>query len=203
MTRVFERLDSPGPVTRAFVVGVGAYPDAKPQKIRPDGSTPAQLQNVPDLLSAGTGAALFTDWLIENADTLAAPLASVDLLLNLDLGAGQISDYSWQGRVNAPPNATDPRTHTTVDKPTSDRVKQAGAAWKNDLCQGAGNVAIFYICGHGAILGSDNIVFLSDLNADDANPWGALINIQTHASAFKVLPTIRTAFFSLMRARSW
>jgi hypothetical protein len=195
MTRIFERAAPAGSVARAMVVGVGAYPNAKPAFGAADGSTPPQLHDVPDLLSAATSAALFTDWLIVNADALAAPLASIDLLLNVNTGGQLVSAYEWKGRLPSPPGCDDPRPDEIVDPPTTEKVKSEGRRWKADLDVGAGNVAIFFICGHGAILGSDNIVFLSDLNADSGNPWGALINIQTHASAFKVMPSIQSAFF--------
>jgi hypothetical protein len=194
MTRIFERTPPAGPVARAFVIGVGAYPSAKPASA--DAMTPVQLRNVPDLQSAATGAALFTDWLIVNADIVAAPLASIDLLLNLSVEGQAVSAYEWTSRIPIPCGATDPRGGVaTVHAPTTANVKEAGTAWKNDLTSGADNLAIFFICGHGAILGNDNLVFLADLNGDTANPWGALLNIQTHASAFKVMPSIKTAFF--------
>jgi len=194
MTRVFERAIADGPVGRAFIIGVGAYPHAKPANAT--NSTPQKLRDVPDLQSAATGAALFCDWLISNADLLAAPLGSIDLLLNVTTNSGVISSYHWMERLTIPTGATDPRNgNSTVDDPTVANVKTTGVKWRTDLALGAQNLAIFYICGHGATLGGDNIVFLADLNSDDANPWGALLNIQTHASAFKVIPSIRTAFF--------
>lgn len=196
MTRVFERPTGPGPVCRAFVIGVGAYPAAKPGNAAADCTTPKPLRDVNDLPSAATSAALFTDWLIGNADDLAAPLASIDLLLNVMANGQVISAYEWASRLAAPAGGLDPRSgDKSVDEPSTANVKTTGEAWKYDLIAGAGNLAIFYICGHGAILGSDNIVFLSDLNGDKANPWGALVNIQTHASAFKVMPSIGSAYF--------
>ena len=196
MTRVFERNGLPGPVARAFVIGVGAYPTAKPGNIAPDGSTPFQLQNVPDISSAATGAALFADWLIRSADTLGATLASVDLLLNVQTDAGLLSAYSWTDRLPVPTGATDPRGgDIAVGSPDTDTVRDTGKVWRDELARGAGNIAILYICGHGAMLGADNVVLLSDLNADNGAPWNALLNIQTHASAFKTIPLLASAFF--------
>lgn len=189
MTRVFER-QVDGPSSRALVIGVGAYPIAKPG----NGAIFEDLKDVADIPSAATGAALFTDWLISNADTLSATLASVDILLNVQTNQGELSGFEWVSRYPGL-QAFDPRNGANdVDKPTRDNVYNAGQRWWGDISQGADNVAILYICGHGAIWGAENLVFLSDLNERPANGWDNLLNIQTHVSALKTLDSIKAGF---------
>jgi hypothetical protein len=172
---------------------VGAYPHAKPGNAGP--LTPQPLRKVADLPGAATGAALFCDWLIANAEQLSPKLASVDLLMNVEANGQHYSAYSWTGRVAPPSGGQDPRADIQVQAPETLNVRDAGAAWMNELGQGAGNQAIFYICGHGTVLGPDSLVFLSDLNAFAGNPWGALINVSNHARAFTQLPALASAVF--------
>ncbi len=193
MTRVYERPGLGPGVTRALVIGVGAYPSAKPQFA--NNATPKPLRNVKDLQSAATGAVLFADWLIANADTITPPLASVDVLLNVKVGPQVASAYAWAGRISNPAVGVDPRQDGAVDEPTTANVKAAGIRWRTELEAGQGDSAILYICGHGAALGPDNVVFLSDLNSDPASPWGALLNIQQHASALKQMSGLGGACF--------
>lgn len=194
MTRVYDNPSLAGqPVTRALVIGVGAYPKAKEAFAGP--TTPQPLRKVSDLPGAATGAALFCDWLITNGAQLTPPLASVDLLMNIEAGGQHFSAYSWTNRITAPAGGVDPRPDTAVQPPETDRVRDAGTAWMTDLQQGAGNQAIFYICGHGAVLGPDSLVFLSDLNAFPGNPWGALINVSNHARAFTQMSSLASAVF--------
>ncbi len=179
MTQVFKR-DQRGPATHAFVIGVGSYPSAK----RDCGVLPA-LQGVKDISSAADGAKLMCDWLIKNADQLAAPLASLELLISDT--AEQRNRYAWtqQGSWT---------NGEAVDTATSANVRVAGARWLRELTARPGDVALFYACGHGAGLQTQPVVFLSDLNENFVNPW-AHHNIGMTAASFRQLTGIAAGYF--------
>ncbi|MGZ6317052.1 MAG: hypothetical protein ACXWNQ_07310 [Anaerolineales bacterium] len=173
MTRIFER-NVPGPATHAFVIGVGDYPSAKPGKGGKD-----VLTTVKDLPSAADSAKLMCDWLIDNQDNLAAPLATLEVLISDP--AQDTNRYLW-------------RNEKPVESATSDNVKKAGKQWVDRLKASQGNVAFFYACGHGAVYFGQPVIFLSDLNDDAGNPW-AHHNIGQTAQAFRKLNEIKAGFF--------
>ncbi|MGS4989945.1 hypothetical protein ACVDG9_18425 [Roseibium sp. RP-7] len=161
-----------GRKTHAFVVGVGAYPEAKANR----GVTEA-LSNVPDLPSAADSAKLFTDWLLENQDRLGAPLGTLEVLISDPQSPA--NRYPW----NRGP----------IDGATNANVKQSGAEWFQRLVKGDGDVALFYCCGHGASHLQQPVLFLEDLNEDPANTWCHL-NLGYVASALRKLPNVSAAF---------
>src|SRR5688572_3732573 len=89
MTLIFSQ-PQVGPATHAFIVGVGGYPSCKAGK-----GQLAELRRVPDVPSAADSARLMCDWLIANDDRLAAPLASVELLIT-DAPHGGLTPYPWR-----------------------------------------------------------------------------------------------------------
>lgn len=178
----FEFARQPGkPATHAFVIGVGAYPDAKPAK-----GFNKDLRAVPDVPSAADSAKRLCDWLIENKDLLDAPLASLEILIGEAPPRPGAAPYPW---ANPPADA--------IQAPTVENVRAAGKAWVERLKMQPGDVAFFYACGHGARLGADPVLFLQDLNTNEDEPWGGFLNIGETASAFKQLAEIRSAFFFL------
>ncbi|MBL8552931.1 MAG: caspase family protein [Phenylobacterium sp.] len=182
MTLIFERdLGDGVPVTHAFVVGVGAYPDAKPGK-----GVNKDLRAVPDVASAADSAKRMCDWLIENKDKLGAPLATLEVLIGDAAHPAGATPYAW---ANAPAAAVQP--------PTVENVKARGKAWVGRLKARPGDTALFYGCGHGARWGADPVLFLQDLNTNEDDPWGGFFNVGETASAFKQLDEIRSAFFFL------
>jgi hypothetical protein len=199
MTVIFER-PLAGPVTRALVLGIGSYPFAQ------DPTNPVQvLRAVPENLSSATSAAMFTDWLISNADRINPPLASIDLLLcAVAPGAPrgtEISSYMWRGRVAAPADAVDPRpdatTEARVSPPTSVAFAVAGKAWLDALKARLGSHALFYGCGHGTNLPGKSMLLLQDLNVNAGDPWSAHFDVSHHAFAFDQIPEIGRATFFL------
>lgn len=182
MTLIFERAPDPAkPATHAFVIGVGAYPDAKPGK-----GVNKDLRAVPDVASAADSAKRMCDWLFLRKDALDAPLASVEALIGEAAHPAGVTPYTWE---NAPANA--------IDSPTVSKVVAAGEAWVARLQLRPGDVAFFYACGHGARLGTDPVLFLQDINTKKAHPWGGFLNVGETASAFKQLVEIKSAFFFL------
>jgi Caspase domain len=175
MTLIWQQA-VPGPATHAFVIGVGAYPDAKAGR----GALPA-LRQVPDIPSADTGAMRFVDWLVDNCNTLGAPLASIEMLVSNTQPAWP---YPWRHNP-----------HVAIDAPTLANVTPAGTSWHQRVTARVGDHALFYICGHGAIRDEQPVVFLADLNTDANMPWDAHIDIYRTANAFRQQANPASAVF--------
>lgn len=171
MTLLVER-EVDGPKTHAFVLGVGSYPSAKAGF-----GVLASLQKVADLPSAADSAKLVCDWLIENQGRLAAPLATLEVL---------ISDP-------AEPNNRHPWQHGPVDGATAANVSTKGFDWFKRATAKQGDVALFFCCGHGASHDQDPVLFLEDLNGDPRNAW-THINLASLAQAFRKSKTVSAVF---------
>jgi hypothetical protein len=178
MTLLYQRV-VPQPATHAFVIGVGSYPQAK-QGV---GNDPI-LQRVADVPSAANSAMLLSDWLMDHRDALAAPLASLEVLVGTAAVQAPARAYTWRHP-----------TQQAVADPTLANVVTAGTDWLARLNVRDGDIGLFYICGHGARLGSEPIVFLTDLNNNPIDRWGAYVNLGMIASAFKQQSRVRAAFF--------
>lgn len=188
MTLVYEAAGA-GPRVHALVIGVGAYPFAKPAHQRAD--TPRPLRDVADLESAATGAALFADWLISEA-RCDLPLGSVEVLKSGPGLAG--GEYGWSGRIAPAHAGADPRGGAAaVEAPTMEAMRAAGIRWLTRLRSEQGTVGIVYVCGHGGVLSSRPIVFLSDLNEDEASEWGAFLDLGDLAAGLKHLSEVAAA----------
>lgn len=148
----FERRLPDEPATHAFVIGVGDYPHRHPAW----GGLP-DLNNVRSLPSAADSAKFVTDWLIQNQDSLAAKLGSIEVVIS-DPPGGQ-NRYSWGSA-------------TQISRANRADVEVAGRAWLGR--SKPGDVAFFYCCGHGAAHSSQPVLFLEDLNATKENPWSHL-----------------------------
>jgi hypothetical protein len=170
MTSLLNR-NVEGPQTHAFVVGVGDYPAAKQGK-----GVLATLQKVPDLPSSADSAKLVCDWLLENQDNLAAPLASLEVLIS---DPGQVNDrYAW--------------ARGPVDRATAQNVSTVGYQWYQRLLDPE-STAFFYCCGHGASRLERPTLFLGDLNQDARNAWPH-INLDTLAHALRKMPSLTAGF---------
>jgi hypothetical protein len=161
-----------GPKTHAFVIGVGDYPDAKTGR----GRLP-KLQGVPDLPSAADSAKLVCDWLLQNQDRLAAPLATLEVLISDP--AKPDNRYSW--------------ARGPVEPAIEANVKDRGDNWFTRVTKTPGDVAFFYCCGHGASYLEQPVLFLGDLNSSKSNPWSHL-NLSRFANALRKDSSISAAF---------
>lgn len=170
---LFERELADEPATHAFVIGVGNYPHRQPQW----GGLP-DLANVPNLASAADSAKFVSEWLLHNQDSLTARLGSLDVLISDPPGGAN--------RLPWDPGAP-------IDAATEANVRLAGQAWFNRLRKRAGDVALFYCCGHGAAHTALPVLFLEDLNGDEANPWSHL-NVGKLAQALRRMMPLRSAF---------
>lgn len=162
-----------GPKTHAFVIGVGKYPNAKAGKGVRD-----TLRSVPDLPSAADSAKLMCDWLLTNQDRLAAPLATLDVLISDP--ADPNDRYPWA--VTSP-----------VDPATEANVAARGLEWYQRVVAEPGDVAFFYCCGHGASHLQQPVLFLEDLNGSPVNAWSH-INLGQLAYALRKNQSISAAF---------
>ncbi|PLK23539.1 hypothetical protein C0V72_09075 [Porphyrobacter sp. TH134] len=177
MARIFERAID-GPATHAFLVGVGDYPFAKPGK----GKLP-ELRAVRDLPSAADGARLMCDWLIENRDRLAAPLASIELLVS--------DPPATQNRYQA---RSDELKAATIERATGPTLIAGGQRWIEALKSGSGHTALFYGCGHGASLAKQPVLFLSDLNERDEPEAWSHFHVGKTGLALRQMAELRAAF---------
>lgn len=201
MTLVYSRPVPAGAAVHAFILGVGAYPAAKPAG--PRATRPPELYNVKDLPSAAVGAGLFADWLIAHADLLPAPLSSVELLVSDPARpAGMGGTYDWASRPEfagaLAGGGTDPRPGSTdVAAANLANVSAAGLDWANRLTAGpAAHVAIFFICGHGVAIPTRSLVFLEDLAGlpAPATSWEPFLDVQLLASTLQRVSAIQTAY---------
>jgi len=167
-------LDRPvqGRKTHAFVIGVGNYPHAKAGR-----GVQEKLRRVPDLTSAADSAKLMCDWLLENQDRLAAPLATLDVLVSDPLGPNQ--RYQW--------------ARGPADPATEANVSARGLEWYERVVAEPGNVAFFYCCGHGASHLQQPVLFLEDLNQSGVNVWKH-INLGFLAATLRKNQSVSAAF---------
>ncbi|UQR62952.1 hypothetical protein LRP30_40505 [Bradyrhizobium sp. C-145] len=197
MSLVYERKIN-GPATHAFVIGVGAYPYAKPGASPFGPNTPLPLSNVPDLDSAPVGAKLFCDWVISHADGLPAPLGSVHIALSAPPPApSSATQYEWKSRF-ATGSAVDPRGNSiAVSSTDAVSIQKDGTDWSQRLLSVPNQVAIFYICGHGAAVPTRSIVLLSDVAGGPIatkSPWESHIDVQYLAGIMSRQPELQEGY---------
>lgn len=202
MTLVYQRAVQ-GPELHALVLGVGAYPYAKPANATAD--TPAELVNVADLPSAAVGASLFADWLIAHADHLPASLASVELLISDPAeAAGAGGRYRWTDRPEfaaaVAAGGIDPRGQTDRVAPCTEAdVQRDGLAWAGRL---GGNsqpsTTIVFACGHGIAMTSRSFLLLEDLAglppADQRSLWEPFLDVQLLAARLQRKRSVANAY---------
>lgn len=171
MTLLLDRAIQ-GPKTHAFIIGVGSYPHAKAGL----GAKPI-LRKVPDLPSAADSAKLMCDWLLAHPDRLAAPLATLEVL---------ISDPAL-------PNNRYPWARGPVDAATDDNIEEKGQSWFDRLTAEPDTVAFFYCCGHGASHLQQPVLFTEDLNRKRSNAWSH-INLFSLAQSLRKVTNVSAAF---------
>jgi hypothetical protein len=170
MTLLLDRQVA-GPATHAFLVGVGDFPHAA-------GGARQELEDVPNLPSAADSVKLMCDWLLNNRDKLAAPLATLEVLISDPEGGA--ARYPWPAE-------------RAVDRASRANVEEAGQRWLGRFTAGSNHTAIFYGCGHGASLTAEPVLFLDDLNKNLVNPWPH-IHAANLARALRVHQNVGTAY---------
>jgi hypothetical protein len=199
MTLVYERKIT-GSAVHALVIGVGAYPWAKPfesDPTKPEGpAKPKALENLRDLNGAPVGAKMFADWLISHADGLAdglpAPLATVELALSAP--SSNTMHYEWKSwAIGAP--GDDPRPSTAVSDTDYESVEAAGERWAERLQKNRDQIAVFYICGHGMAIPGRIVALLSDVAGPcHRSAWKPLIDVEEMAGVMSHLPTLKEGY---------
>jgi hypothetical protein len=194
MSLIYKR-EVHGSAVHALVIGVGAYPWAKPGASPHGSDTPVHLRKLPDLDSAPAGARKFADWLICHADHLPASLASVELALSTPPRApASNAQYEWTARIKAP--GADPRGASTAVSFTDGKsILEAGERWAGRLQAAPDQIAIFYICGHGTAVPTRSAVLLSDVAGPGYKfAWDPFIDVQYLAGVMSRLPTLKESY---------
>jgi hypothetical protein len=139
--------------THALVIGVGEYPHFRGGSLY-DTQPAKRNLGLKQLTSPPISAKEFAHWLIVSLDNPVAPLGSVELLL-----APSQSSY-------VPPNSP----AVPVEAATFGNIETAFDRWFARCDQHAGNIAVFYFCGHG--LERETMWLLaSDCGAKRNRPW--------------------------------
>ena len=167
MTLVYNRHREP-PATHAFILGCGRFPALDPT-LRPN------------RLSTVNGARKIVRFLIDHADDLIAPLASVECLIS------DPNDAEGQDALGIGMFANDPRGGSdAVDCASLASTTFAGKAWLN-RCR-KGDTMFFYMASHGIVDSScAAFALLEDVNSNRFSPWEQSLNIKNLATG---LPTI-------------
>jgi Caspase domain len=147
-----------GSHTHVLIIGVGRYPHVS------DGAGPVNFMLPPlgQLKSPPVSARALADWFTGGEHhNPAAPLGSVELLL---------SDSA--GQQYQPPDSA---TSYEIESATLPNIVRAFNDWEARCDTHAGNVAVFYFCGHG--LQRDVPLLLpEDFAQNRNNPWQTAID---------------------------
>jgi hypothetical protein len=175
-----------GPATHALVVGVGDYPHlnggTRPLSIYHDG--------MKQLTSPPVSARNFAEWLVCKYNNPARPLATVALLLSEQTQA-QFFDHP---RLNR---------RLPVEKAIYANTAEAIGNWKARGEQDAGNLLIFYFCGHGSANGPDMTLLMSDYGSDPNAPLECALDFRRFRLGMsRHLPRQQVYFVDACRASS-
>ncbi len=149
------------PAAHAIVIGVGEYfylsGGRSGRVTKMDGGL-QQLSSPPE--SAKT----FTNWLLDEFNHPAKPLATVSLLIS-EKGGPLIFTHDKL------PNPVKPQ------EATIENVKKAIREWKNFGDRNEDNLILFFFCGHGVARGLDGLtLLLADYGETDDMPMEGAIN---------------------------
>lgn len=161
MTLVFDRRDALAgkPMTHAFLVGVSDYTHL-PDRGQPPTSRSNGLRK---LASPALSAWDIGVWLIRNADSLAAPLGTVHLLLSpsaLEQGTLQPAPADVAGYIDVAPAAA-----------TFDEFEAEAHAWREAASKSPDDATFFYFGGHGIQQFGATLLTLADF----AQPLGPIL----------------------------
>lgn len=166
MTTVYFR-QGDAPQTHALIIGCGRFPS-----LSPNGTA--------DRVATAAGARVMARFLLDHADSLVAPLGSIEILLS-DPAQAAGQDTLGLGEVDH-----DPRPDDIVEPATDANYHTAGDRWIG-RCR-PGDHMFFYMASHG-VTDSDTtaVAVLEDIRSINHRPWAQSINITQLASA---LPTL-------------
>ncbi|CAJ3151418.1 Uncharacterized protein containing caspase domain [Burkholderia pseudomallei] len=131
----------------ALLIGVGRYPHLK------DGRSRTKFDHAGDigqLTSPYHSVKAFSDWLRDEINLPGAPLRSL--------------------RVLASSPVKGVATHGWID-PEIKNIRKAAAGWYADCDRHSDNVALFYFCGHGVVLGNITALLAQDFGKEELSPF--------------------------------
>jgi hypothetical protein len=150
--------DGPGPRTHALLIGIGGYEHLRQGTARPLPNL-RQYGNPGQLTSPPRSALALADALQSQELDWQVPLGTVDLL------------------VSTAPVDPDPAGNGAQFEPaTRDAIQAAFDSWWDRCDADVGNVAFFYVAGHG-LEGQHQIVLASDFGHSAGQPWLHAFNV--------------------------
>lgn len=155
MTTVLDETQPGRAYTHALIIGVGAYPHLIGGSKHT--TAPARLDfGLKQLTSPPVSARYFADWLIRNFRNDDAPLGTVEMLLS---------------ESNPAPYVLPSGNQFNVEPATLDKVEGAFRRWYYRCDKDADNLALLYFCGHGLLVGGDQVLLAEDYGWDDLNDF--------------------------------
>lgn len=155
MTLVFQK-NRTGPATHAVVIGVGRFPFLNGTQAK----LMAELRAVEPVTSPPNNALAMAAWLIEAAEQLVPPLASVELLVS------PVEDTT----------ARLPGSEQDIEPATGDRVEDALLAWLGRCETDPGNLGFFFGSSHG-MQSQEHVLLLEDAGAKPTDPWRNMLSL--------------------------
>ncbi|RYH66487.1 MAG: caspase family protein [Alcaligenaceae bacterium] len=146
MTLLTPNADRSMQGVHAFLIGVGKYPHLK------DGRSTTKFPyrgDIGQLSSPYHSVEAFSTWLLNDLNLPGSPLRSLRVLASSPV----------KGMA------------TTWDKPDIATIEQEAKAWYGDCNKHAGNVALFYFCGHGVLLGDRSFFLAQDFGKNELTPF--------------------------------
>lgn len=166
--------DPAAPGTHVLIIGVGRYEFGKGANEAPVAADLRQLTSPP------ISARAIADWFIKSFRNQQKPLTSVAMLVSEDPVKTYEPPVPGARAVRVPPASLQ-------------NVKEATAHWATRVGSNSNNLAVFYFCGHGASMGQQAALLLSDFGKPAAEYEGA-IDLSTLRGTMKNSPAIQQAF---------
>jgi len=163
VTLIYQR-NVDGPVTHAFVVGCGRYPNL--------GVAGSANRNAPI-----AGALAMAELLMAKREKLVAPLGSIELLLSDPASTESTTDIGQRltGTIA-----------TQIETADETHFRDSGEKWLNRIRPG--DVIVFYFSGHGITdRVGDAVGLLSDVGTSRNRPWAQTFSLTKLALALRTM----------------
>lgn len=147
MTLITPEADRVEVGVHALLIGVGKYPHLK------GGKSKTQFPHAGDigqLTSPYHSVKAFADWLRTGLNRPGTPLRSLRVLAGSPV-KGEAT-HGW-------------------DEPTVANIRKAVSEWNKDCDHHGDNVALFYFCGHGVVLGDTTALLAQDFGKEVDSPF--------------------------------
>lgn len=153
----------------AFLIGVGKYPHLEGGRSRkkfPYAGHIGQLKSPYHSVEA------FSTWLRNDLNLAGSPVRSLRVLASSPV-KGMVS--AW-------------------DEPSIAKIQQEAKEWYKDCNEHPGNVALFYFCGHGVLLGDRSFLLAQDFGKDELTPFKGSFDPAAFADAFLATKSSKQVF---------